>query len=288
LIVEMHKRLGPRWSTIASEFPGRTVSSIRNRFLRLQNGNKLRDEGKITKNRCSKCGLPKKGHICSAKLTSDQSPHSLSDAPDAMNTGTGTAPLLARFSSNASYLNTLANSGMLTPVTRDIANWVSGENGLCGDALLSSTSDPDGIPVAQQLVDMSNKSEPSAQHPMNNDHLPVAVAVTTTAAPPSALPQHMLALVERRQSFSLPVPSPRMANASFQFVRVGSSEDAGAAHEAAAAPEAAEALAVGVADTIMFNADEAANPNPITTLTVQVPFGASDDEREKPSTPAAA
>ena len=48
-IMELHRTLGPRWSAIAQHFPGRTVSSIRNRFLRIEAGNKMRGDGKITK-----------------------------------------------------------------------------------------------------------------------------------------------------------------------------------------------------------------------------------------------
>ena len=51
-IMELHRTIGPRWSTIAEHFPGRTIPSIRNRFLRLEAGKKLRDEGKETKVRC--------------------------------------------------------------------------------------------------------------------------------------------------------------------------------------------------------------------------------------------
>jgi len=67
-IMELHKTVGPRWSTIAGHFPGRTVSSIRNRYLRLHAGEKLRASNQITKNRCQQCGLPKRGHICQVKL----------------------------------------------------------------------------------------------------------------------------------------------------------------------------------------------------------------------------
>lgn len=67
-IMELHQSLGPRWSRISTAFPGRTVSSIRNRYLRLHAGEKLRDAGQITKNRCQLCGKPKRGHICEVKL----------------------------------------------------------------------------------------------------------------------------------------------------------------------------------------------------------------------------
>lgn len=71
-ILELQRTLGPRWSAIASQFPARTVSSVRNRWLRLQAGEKIRDAGKITKNRCQLCGLPKRGHICEVKLRNTQ------------------------------------------------------------------------------------------------------------------------------------------------------------------------------------------------------------------------
>ena len=67
-IMQLLKEMGPRWGTIAARFPGRTVSSVRNRFLRLDAGHKLRQAGQMTKNRCHTCGQPKKGHICVQKM----------------------------------------------------------------------------------------------------------------------------------------------------------------------------------------------------------------------------
>jgi len=67
-IMELHRTIGPRWSAIASRFPGRTVSSIRNRYLRLHAGIKIRESGQVTKNRCQLCGQAKRGHICEVKL----------------------------------------------------------------------------------------------------------------------------------------------------------------------------------------------------------------------------
>ncbi|KAL1512072.1 hypothetical protein AB1Y20_005345 [Prymnesium parvum] len=67
-IMQLHHSLGPRWSLIAANFPGRTVSSVRNRYIRLHAGARIRDAGHITKNRCHACGKPKRGHICQARL----------------------------------------------------------------------------------------------------------------------------------------------------------------------------------------------------------------------------
>lgn len=70
-IMQLIHQLGPRWSSIATHFPGRTAASVRNRFLRLDQGHKQREAGVITKNRCARCGLPKKGHICMMRFNEE-------------------------------------------------------------------------------------------------------------------------------------------------------------------------------------------------------------------------
>jgi len=62
-ILEAYNRLGPKWQQIAREVPGRSVASVRNRFLRIQKGERQRSAG-IAKNRCHACGELKLGHIC--------------------------------------------------------------------------------------------------------------------------------------------------------------------------------------------------------------------------------
>mmetsp|Transcript_29727 Transcript_29727/g.70095 ORF Transcript_29727/g.70095 Transcript_29727/m.70095 type:complete len:229 (-) Transcript_29727:207-893(-) len=66
-ILEMVVRHGPRWSKIAEDLPGRSVASVRNRYLRIQKGVKKRSEG-TAKNRCHACGQMKLGHVCHAKV----------------------------------------------------------------------------------------------------------------------------------------------------------------------------------------------------------------------------
>ena len=74
IILSSRAALGPKWTTnapkwaaIAKRLPGRTVSSVRNRWQRLEKGRKLREDGTELKNRCHQCGEPKRGHICRAK-----------------------------------------------------------------------------------------------------------------------------------------------------------------------------------------------------------------------------
>ena len=68
LIIAMHESEGPKWSKIVQRLPGRTVSSVRNRWQRIEKGRKLREAGVESKNRCHACGQPKRGHVCYAKL----------------------------------------------------------------------------------------------------------------------------------------------------------------------------------------------------------------------------
>jgi len=67
VILEMHAQEGPKWSQIVQALPGRTISSVRNRWQRLEKGRKLREAGLESRNRCHACGKPKRGHICYAK-----------------------------------------------------------------------------------------------------------------------------------------------------------------------------------------------------------------------------
>ena len=68
IILDMVRTDGPKWSKIVQMLPGRTVSSVRNRWQRIEKGRKLREKGIVSKNRCHACGEPKRGHVCKAKL----------------------------------------------------------------------------------------------------------------------------------------------------------------------------------------------------------------------------
>lgn len=68
IILDMVQSEGPKWSKIVQMLPGRTVSSVRNRWQRIEKGRKLREMGVESKNRCHACGEPKRGHVCMAKM----------------------------------------------------------------------------------------------------------------------------------------------------------------------------------------------------------------------------
>ena len=71
VILDSHEELGPKWKEIVKRLPGRTVSSVRNRWQRLEKGRKLREDGTELKNRCHQCGEPKRGHICAARTVGE-------------------------------------------------------------------------------------------------------------------------------------------------------------------------------------------------------------------------
>ena len=56
-ILESVLRNGPRWSRVVEDIPGRSIASVRNRYLRIQRGLKMRSEG-VAKNRCHACTRP--------------------------------------------------------------------------------------------------------------------------------------------------------------------------------------------------------------------------------------
>jgi len=69
LILDMIESLGgKKWKQIVRSLPGRTESSIRNRWQRMEKGRKLIEEGELPRNRCHTCGAPRRGHSCPLRL----------------------------------------------------------------------------------------------------------------------------------------------------------------------------------------------------------------------------
>eukprot|EP00316_Scyphosphaera_apsteinii_P009705 CAMPEP_0119310012 /NCGR_PEP_ID=MMETSP1333-20130426/17651_1 /TAXON_ID=418940 /ORGANISM="Scyphosphaera apsteinii, Strain RCC1455" /LENGTH=231 /DNA_ID=CAMNT_0007314127 /DNA_START=48 /DNA_END=743 /DNA_ORIENTATION=+ len=66
VLIEIFNREGRKWGRIAEALQGRTSASVRNRFLRIEKGQRQRAAGK-SKNRCAACGEYKLGHVCHVK-----------------------------------------------------------------------------------------------------------------------------------------------------------------------------------------------------------------------------
>ena len=67
IIIDGVKLHGHQWRIIVRNLPGRSVSSTRNRFNRIEQGRMMRETGTRGRNMCHFCWQPKKGHICTAK-----------------------------------------------------------------------------------------------------------------------------------------------------------------------------------------------------------------------------
>ena len=119
IIMEMLERLGPKWSKIVQRLPGRTVSSVRNRWQRIDKGRRLREAGHESKNRCQQCGKPKRGHVCMARLKNrgesgelaamalkqwEVANHVVTGGPVKGGEGGETVPLVSRSMSAPAYL----------------------------------------------------------------------------------------------------------------------------------------------------------------------------------------
>lgn len=70
IILALIAKIGPRWSKIVKHLKGRTTASARNRWQRIEKGRRQREKGgMVPHQRCSKCGLVRRGHVCEARST---------------------------------------------------------------------------------------------------------------------------------------------------------------------------------------------------------------------------
>lgn len=58
-LFELIKMHGKKWEQFTTHFPGRTASAIRNRHQRV-----MFAQRQTHRQKCSKCGLPRRGHTC--------------------------------------------------------------------------------------------------------------------------------------------------------------------------------------------------------------------------------
>ena len=56
IILDMHTQLGPMWSKIVKQLPGRTVSSVRNRWQRIEKGRKQRGRASCPRTAVTRVG----------------------------------------------------------------------------------------------------------------------------------------------------------------------------------------------------------------------------------------
>jgi hypothetical protein len=66
ITTEAVERFGCKWNLISSLVPGRTPASVRNRWHRIRRAARRRENAELPTSiyKCSRCGAPKKGHVC--------------------------------------------------------------------------------------------------------------------------------------------------------------------------------------------------------------------------------
>ena len=79
LIIELLRSYGPRWSIIVRHLPGRTIASVRNRWLRIDKVRRKQatwqeaDDGQAT-NKCQWSVQTKPGQACFAQIQAEVTP----------------------------------------------------------------------------------------------------------------------------------------------------------------------------------------------------------------------
>jgi len=75
LILQLVEQHGKRWSKIAAHLPGRTDNGVRNRWNRMERAQLIKkNRGPAMGYRCRRCGEPKRGHICAARMMLSETP----------------------------------------------------------------------------------------------------------------------------------------------------------------------------------------------------------------------
>ena len=69
LILQLVDQHGKKWSKIAAHLPGRTDNGVRNRWNRMERAQVIKQRRPAGAGyRCRRCGEPKRGHICAARV----------------------------------------------------------------------------------------------------------------------------------------------------------------------------------------------------------------------------
>jgi len=69
LILQLVDQHGKKWSKIAAHLPGRTDNGVRNRWNRMERAHVIKQRRPAGAGyRCRRCGEPKRGHICAARV----------------------------------------------------------------------------------------------------------------------------------------------------------------------------------------------------------------------------
>mmetsp|Transcript_26051 Transcript_26051/g.66066 ORF Transcript_26051/g.66066 Transcript_26051/m.66066 type:complete len:326 (+) Transcript_26051:150-1127(+) len=223
IIMEMLERLGPKWSKIVQRLPGRTVSSVRNRWQRIDKGRRLREAGHESKNRCQQCGKPKRGHVCMARLKNrgesgelaamalkqwEVANHVVTGGPVKGGEGGETVPLVSRSMSAPAYLEGNGER----PVGRD---YDKGQASMENAALLSQLSS--GMTSGFAALAAAAESELKRTNSCDLQRTASCSASCGTLGDARAMSNHQVSNPSVSTSAALPLSSSSVHTALFSF-----------------------------------------------------------------------
>lgn len=189
-MAELYRQYGPHWKTITEHFPGRTVASVRNRFLRMQGAQKVRAEGGITRNRCQLCGQPKRGHICTKKLDLVIAPAS---RPAQVAVGGGVMVVEDKLGMRAPGTPDFYNGIVSSPVIKsDDTTWCVKATGveMTTASLAPHTLPADSVMTCQPLL-LSGPSQQEDEPTSRQGELLLERGASSISDPPLRAPESM-------------------------------------------------------------------------------------------------
>ena len=197
LILHLLQQLGPKWSRIVQQLPGRTISSVRNRWQRIDKGRKLREAGQQSKNRCQQCGQPKRGHVCLAKL-GRQRPANAGGEADGASLGAAWGEPLYQSSPSPDHTHDVAGSSSMavnSPAMPASSRVWSPSLGVCAAAAAAAAVDTASpataatYPAAAAAATASAApSSPARFPPHEGAAAPLASGSQSAAAAPAGAP----------------------------------------------------------------------------------------------------
>ena len=223
LIMQLLQQLGPKWSRIVQQLPGRTISSVRNRWQRIDKGNKLRAAGQESKNRCQQCGQPKRGHVCLAKLGRRRLMNTGGET-DGVGTVTAAGEPIYRSLQSPDHIDGAAGSSSMAVAAPDPSRVWSPSLGVCAAAAAADAAVETSSPITAATYPAAAAATAAAapSSPGVSSHVSEAASLSpgglpATAAPTGAPPidgAHLLGAVHH-------APSSRLARAAASAIPPG-------------------------------------------------------------------
>ena len=241
LILQLVDQHGKKWSKIAAHLPGRTDNGVRNRWNRMERAHVIKQRRPAgTGYRCRRCGEPKRGHICAARVLG------LFDEPEG----------------DDLHLKAVALTDLSAKAMQSIPAALSGQQQKrrstpqlsAANALAVPPPPPMAVAMAVALTPMLTEDEPAEEEPsmMSTDHdelmLSSVLLCSVSLAPSLALSNAPPLLPDAPAAPAAPAAAP-MPSAAAPMPTIAAPIPTAAAPIPAAAAAAAAASAASAASS---------------------------------------